>query len=217
LTRGEQVFFKASDVLALIEHTANLSSQKSGGRRVIPFKYHKEASERNAQRRWSMHQLHDASQDAIVKASRGETGQLRAYLLSDAALDTEQREELAALIYRRIEHKEKGRPAGSMLSPRAAAKATWVSLVRYHERRWREAHPNKYLPRGMRNALINEIGDLLGNDGFLQGFAEITTSEIREALGRGKKKRKPKSEPASMSPLKSRQNPRCRDQLIFPS
>jgi hypothetical protein len=127
--------------------------------------------------------------DAIAEAARGKTEQLQKYLLSDAPLNSEHREALATLIDRRIQLKERGRPPGADPSPRARAKQYVVSAVRRLEMQWRKAHPNKSLPRGMRDELIDRVCGPLGDEGFFYGLVEINKREIHEALARGKKRK----------------------------
>jgi len=125
---------------------------------------------------------------AMAKADRGNTEELRNYLMSKDPLTAEHREALADLIYRYIQRKGRGRPRGSDPSPRAMAKSVWVGIVKGRERQWHRAHPGCTLPKGMRKSLIQQVGDQLGDEDFFYGIEPIDPDEIHKALARGKKR-----------------------------
>jgi hypothetical protein len=61
--------------------------------------------------------------DDINRAYRGDTEGLRDYLFSDLPLSHYQREQIAELINRRIQRKQRGRPRGSTPIPNPAREA----------------------------------------------------------------------------------------------
>jgi hypothetical protein len=126
--------------------------------------------------------------DAAIKAAvRGNIEPLCELLCSDIPLSSDDRLTLAKLLRRRLSAKKRGRPRGSAdLSKQAQTKQFLVYLVRQSEDRWRRAHPGKQLPRGMRDELISECGEMLADDG--EDLTGISKNAIRAELKRGRKR-----------------------------
>src|SRR5262249_21135281 len=125
--------------------------------------------------------------DDVLRAYRGDTGPLCDYLKnSDLPLKQEHREQLAELIYRRIEQKKRGRPRGSDPVPNREGREA-EDLIVYQVRQLKlRKFGNKRVPRGALGALIEEV--LENNADRFDGLGgEISIAKIRRELKRGTK------------------------------
>jgi len=138
----------------------------------------------------------DQFDDDITRAYRGDTGSLCDYLKdSDLPLKQQHRQQLADLIYRRIEQKKRGRPRGSDPVPNPVREAERAIVDDVRQLKLRR-FGNKGVPKGGLNALIYEA--LENNAYAFEGFgADINIANIRRELKRGTKK---KAKPSSASP-----------------
>jgi hypothetical protein len=135
-----------------------------------PFSYDKEARLRGIKRRGE--QRYELN-NAVANAAKGDAEALVQHL-RNSGVEERNLDALQALI-------KSGKPVN--LSLREETKLLLVGTVRHQERMWRRKH-KKSLPRGLRNKLIDEAKDFIGEEG--RDIQEITTEEIRDVLERGR-------------------------------
>jgi hypothetical protein len=124
--------------------------------------------------------------NAIRQAHKRDTALLCNHLRSQAPLTDEQREALADLIRRRLQHKPKGRPKGVSRQPAAQAERLVVDLVRKELKRLHSRY-GKPLPKRTRTKALDEILNRLSGDGYFYGL-RINVQNINEMLRRGERR-----------------------------
>lgn len=122
------------------------------------FNYDTERRQKGArQRLWA-----NEFASLIDRAAAGETGPLREYLESDAPLSEQHRSLLAALIYRRIQRKGRGKRGDP--APRPIREA--VRRVAHEVRKLQKERGWKNLSKPRKAALIEEVGAGLAEAGI---------------------------------------------------
>jgi hypothetical protein len=121
----------------------------------------------------------------IVDAHRGDTKRLCEYLeTADLPLSQDQREQIADLIRRRIQRKQRGRPRGSGLVPNPAREAE--RLIAYGVRQLKlRKYGDKPVPRGKLDQLIDQVCEDTAER--FEGVGGISIDNIRSELKRGRK------------------------------
>jgi hypothetical protein len=135
-----------------------------------PFSYDNEARLRGTTHRMRRYELNDA----VANAAKGDAAALVQHL-RDSGVEEKYLKALKALI-------ESGKCVN--ISLREETKRELIGMVRYQERIWRRSHPGESLPRGLRNQLIDEAKDFIGEEG--RDIQDIATEEIRNELERGR-------------------------------
>jgi hypothetical protein len=93
-----------------------------------------------------------AFEEHIIRAYRGETGPLREYLQSDLPLSQEHREQLAELVYWRIQNKGRGKRGKG--APTFNPDRQGERLIAYEVRKLKEQrYGNRRAPRGTNEKL----------------------------------------------------------------
>src|SRR5262245_34587109 len=130
--------------------------------------------------------------DDINRAYRGDTEGLRDYLISDLPLLQDQREQIADLIYRRSERKQRGRPRGSAPVPNPAREAREAreaeSEIVYEVRQLKlRMYGDKPVPKGKLGQLIDQVcKDKAEKFEEVRGFS---IDNVRRELKRGAKRK----------------------------
>jgi hypothetical protein len=148
-------------------------------------------------RRWRTEQIlrrqrMNKFDDDINRAYRGDTEGLRDYLKSDLPLLQDQREQIADLIHRRIERKQRGRPRGPTPIPNPAREAREAESEIVYEVRQLKLHMygDKRVPRDKLDELIDQVCEDKAEK--FEGVRGISIDNIRCKLKRGSRKAKAK-------------------------
>ena len=122
----------------------------------------------------------------LIAAYRGDTKPLREYLVSDDRITPEHREQLADLIYWRIQKKQRGkRGKAPTFNPDREGERLIVHYVRKLKR---QKYGNRRLPRGGLRKLLDEVIEQLGSHGFFDDYQGTMSKErILADLKRGKR------------------------------
>jgi hypothetical protein len=125
----------------------------------------------------------------IINAHRGDTEGLRDYLFSDLPLSQDQREQIADLIHRRIERRQRGRPRGRTPIPNPAREAREAeSEIVYEVRQLKlRMYGDKPVPRGKLKQLIDQVCEDKAEK--FEGVKEFSIDNIRRELKRGAKRK----------------------------
>ena len=136
---------------------------------------------------WIRRSLRESAfREHIVRAYRGDTKPLREYLVSDDRITPEHREQLADLIYWRIQKKQRGkRGKAPTFNPDREGERLIVHYVRKLKR---QKYGNRRLPRGGLRKLLDEVIEQLGSHGFFDDYQGTMSKErILADLKRGKR------------------------------
>jgi hypothetical protein len=139
---------------------------------------------RSEKQMWQLRRMGQFDDD-IRRAYRGDTKGLCDYLNSDCPLCHVHREQIAELINRRIERKQRGRPRGSALFPNPAREAE--SQIVYRVRQLKSRMYGDKLPKGKLDQLIDQVCEDSAEE--FDGVAGISIDNIRRELKRGVRQR----------------------------
>lgn len=117
----------------------------------------------------------------VASAEAGDTEPLREYLQSSVPLSEEHRDLLAALIYRRLQRKGRGKRGDRDLRPHEDA----VRRVAFEVRKLQAARGYKNLSKDRLEQLCDEVGGQLGTNGYFDDLRhKISMDDVRSALRR---------------------------------
>jgi hypothetical protein len=124
--------------------------------------------------------------DDIINAHRGDTKGLCEYLeTADLPLSQDQREQIAELIRRRIQRKQRGRPRGSAPVPNPAREAE--RLIAYMVRQLKSRkYGDKPVPKGKLNELIDQVCEDTAER--FEGVGGISIDNVRSELKRPRRR-----------------------------